>query len=75
MKGAAFVNIAIELLSFRVNSWCLNGLPYSSFIMSNVCFNIALYVSQRFIICGLLSRLFSFRLLFIDVLVLSLVHS
>ena len=75
MEGAAFVNIAIELLSFRVNSWCLNWLPYSSFIMSNVCFNIALDISQRFIISGLLGRLFSFSLLFIDVLILSLVHS
>jgi hypothetical protein len=52
MKGAAFVNITVELLSLRVYGWCLNGFPHATLIVSDVGSNVTLDVGQGLILTG-----------------------
>ncbi len=75
MKGAAFVNITVELLSLRVYGWCLDGFPHATLIVSDVCSNVTLDVGQGLILIGSLSGLLSLHLLLINISVLALIHS
>lgn len=36
MKRALLIEVTVDLLSFRVNSGCLNKLPLATLVMSNV---------------------------------------